>query len=237
MPQIPQESRFPQESKEFTPVFLILSCLFVTLLLLSNIIAGKLIQLAGLVLPAAVILFPLTYLFGDVLTEVYGYQKTRLVIWTGFACNALMAVVFLAVIALPHPSFWTQQGAYATVLGMTPRLVAASLAAYWAGEFSNSTVLSVMKKLTGGRWLWTRTIGSTVVGQGVDTLIFIAAGFFGLVPGAVLVQMIVAQYAWKVSYETVATPLTYLVVGWLKRVEQLDTFDWGVRYNPFRLEV
>jgi uncharacterized integral membrane protein (TIGR00697 family) len=224
-------------SKEFSPVFLVLACLFVTFLLLSNIIAGKLIQVAGLALPAAVILFPLTYLFGDAMTEVYGFRKFRLVIWAGLACNALMALVFLAAIALPHPSFWQNQNAYAVVLGMTPRLVAASLVAYWAGEFTNSAVLSAMKKLTGGRWLWTRTIGSTVVGQAVDTLIFITAGFYGLVPGGVLAQMLAAQYAWKVVYEAAATPLTYLFVGWLKRIEKVDTFDWGIRYNPFRLEV
>ncbi|MGD0154141.1 MAG: queuosine precursor transporter [Thermacetogeniaceae bacterium] len=224
-------------NQEFSSCFVILACLFVMFLLVSNIVAGKLMQVAGLVLPAAVIVFPLTYLFGDLLTEVYGYKKSRLVIWIGFICNALMAVVFLAVIALPYPSFWSHQNAYATVLGMTPRLVAASLVAYWAGEFSNSVVLSVMKKLTGGRWLWTRTIGSTVVGQGVDTLLFITASFYGLVPGGVLIQMIVAQYVWKVVYEAAATPLTYLIVGWLKRVEQVDTFDWGVKYNPFRLEV
>jgi len=226
-----------ENDKEFSPAFLILACLFVMFLLLSNIIAGKLIQVFGLVLPAAVILFPLSYLFGDVLTEVYGYRKSRLVIWVGFACNALMALIFLAVIALPYPSFWHNQNAYATVLGMTPRLVSASLVAYWAGEFSNSVVLSLMKKLTGGRWLWTRTIGSTVIGQGVDTLIFIAGAFYGLVPGGALIQMVIAQYVWKVAYEAAATPLTYLIVGWLKRVEKVDTFDWGVRYNPFRLEV
>jgi hypothetical protein len=226
-----------ENCKEFSPVFLTLACLFVMFLMLSNIIAGKLIQVFHLVLPAAVILFPLTYLFGDVMTEVYGYRKSRLVIWVGFACNALMALIFLVVIALPYPSFWQNQNAYATVLGMTPRLVAASLAAYWAGEFSNSAILSVMKKLTGGRWLWTRTIGSTVVGQGIDTLIFVTAAFYGLVPGGVLIQMVVAQYVWKVAYEGAATPLTYLIVGWLKRVERVDTFDWGVRYNPFRLEV
>jgi hypothetical protein len=224
-------------SKEFSPAFLILACLFVMFLLLSNIIAGKLIQVFGLVLPAAAILFPLSYLFGDVLTEVYGYRKSRLVIWVGFACNALMALIFLAAIALPYPSFWHNQNAYATVLGMTPRLVGASLVGYWAGEFSNSAILSLMKKLTGGRWLWTRTIGSTVIGQGVDTLIFIVGAFYGLVPAGVLIQMVVAQYVWKVVYEAAATPLTYLIVGWLKRVEGVDTFDWGVRYNPFRLEV
>jgi len=223
-------------SRFITPTFLSIACLFVTCLLISNIIAGKLIQVAGLVLPAGTILFPITYLFGDVLTEVYGYRRTRVVIWIGFACNLLMAVIFLVVIALPYPPIWHDQNAYATVLGMTPRLVAASLVAYWAGEFSNSTILSVMKKLTGGRLLWTRTIGSTVVGQGVDTLIFITGSFYGLVPARVLIQMVVAQYVFKVVYETVATPLTYLIVGRLKRVEQSDSFDWGVSYNPFRLE-
>ncbi len=225
------------DSKALTPIFMVIASLFVTCLLLSNIIAGKLMQVYGLVLPAGTILFPITYLFGDVLTEVYGYRRTRLVIWVGFACNALMAVIFLVVIALPYPSIWHNQNAYATVLGMTPRLVAASLVAYWAGEFSNSTILSVMKKLTGGRFLWTRTIGSTVIGQGVDTLIFIAGSFYGLVPGGVLVQMVVAQYIFKVAYETVATPLTYLIVGRLKRVEKSDSFDWNVSYNPFRLEM
>ena len=220
-----------------TPIFLVIASLFITSLLISNIIAGKLMQVSGIVLPSGVILFPITYLFGDVLTEVYGYRKTRLVIWIGFACNFLMAAIFLAVIKLPFPSFWHDQNAYAAVLGMTPRLVAASLIAYWAGEFSNSTVLSVMKKLTGGRLLWTRTIGSTVVGQGVDTLIFITGSFYGLVSGNVLIQMIVAQYIFKVAYETAATPLTYLIVGWLKKVEKSDNFDWEVNYNPFRLEI
>jgi uncharacterized integral membrane protein (TIGR00697 family) len=225
------------DSRFITPTFLVIASLFVTCLLISNIIAGKLMQVFGFILPAGAILFPITYLFGDVLTEVYGYRRTRLVIWIGFACNLLMAIIFLVVIALPYPSFWQNQNAYATVLGMTPRLVAASLVAYWAGEFVNSTILSVMKKLTGGRLLWTRTIGSTVVGQGVDTLIFITGSFYGLVPVGVLVQMVMAQYVFKVAYEAVTTPLTYLIVGRLKRVEKSDTFDWDVKYNPFRLEM
>lgn len=219
------------------PLYPVLGGLFVAFLLISNIVAGKLILVGGLVLPAAVVLFPVTYIFGDVLTEVYGFKRSRLIIWTGFAANVIMALVFQLVVALPHPPFWTGQDAYATVLGMVPRIVVASLLAYLAGEFSNSVVLSRMKILTRGRWLFTRTIGSTIVGEGVDTLIFITLSFYRLVPGHVLWQMMAAQYLWKVAYEVVATPLTYLVVAWVKRVDRVDTYDYGVRYNPFSLEV
>jgi uncharacterized integral membrane protein (TIGR00697 family) len=222
--------------KAISPIFLVLTCLFVACLLISNIIAGKLAVFSGVTLPAAVIIFPLTYLFGDVLTEVYGYERTRLVIWIGFAANILMSLIFMITIALPHPVFWKDQAAYNTVLGLTPRLVAASLIAYFSGEFANSFILSKMKVLTKGRWLWIRTIGSTVVGEGLDTLIFIAVSFGGSVSMAVLTGMIIAQYVWKVSYEVVATPLTYLAVGWVKRCEKLDTFDVKANYNPFCLE-
>lgn len=224
-------------SRRFSPVFLSLTCLFVTCLLISNIIAGKLISVYGMILPAAVILFPITYLFGDILTEVYGYRDTRLVIWIGFAANFLMAVVFLATVALPYPAFWKDQTAYATVLGFTPRLVIASLLAYLAGEFLNSTVLSKLKVVSKGRMLWLRTIGSTVVGQGVDTLIFIGIAFYGVMPLGVLGGMMLAQYVWKVLYETAVTPFTYLIVGWVKRREGLDVYDTHVSYNPFGLKV
>ena len=224
-------------SREVSPLFVVLACFFVTCLLISNIIAGKLIQVFGAVLPAAVILFPVTYIFGDVLTEVYGFKRSRLVIWTGFATNVFMAVIFILAISLPYPGFWKNQDAYAAVLGFTPRVVAASLIAYFAGEFSNSVLLSKMKLLTRGRWLWTRTIGSTVIGEGVDTLLFISIAFGGLFPVAALLSMMVAQYLWKVGYEIMATPLTYLMVRWVKCKEGLDIFDYGVRYNPFDLEV
>ncbi len=224
-------------TRRLSPLFVVLTTLFVTTLLVSNVIAGKLISVFGAVLPAAVVLFPITYIFGDVLTEVYGFRQTRLVLWLGFTANVFMALVFMLVVTLPHPAFWPHQDAYATVLGMTPRIVVASLLAYFAGEFSNSTVLSVMKKLTHGRWLWTRTIGSTVVGEGVDTLIFIAVAFYGSVPAVTLLNMILAQYAWKVIYEVLATPVTYAVVRRVKRVENVDVYDWGVKYNPFSLEV
>jgi hypothetical protein len=146
-----------------------------------------------------------------------------------------MAVVFLITIALPHPAFWNNQSAYAAVLGFTPRIVFASMIAYLAGEFSNAFVLSKVKLLTRGRRLWVRTIGSTIVGQGVDTVLFIAIAFVGLVPSHMLVGMILAQYVWKVGYEVIATPLTYALVGWIKRREGIDVFDEKANYNPFRL--
>jgi queuosine precursor transporter len=222
-----------RDESSYSPVFLALFALFITCLLVSNIIAGKLILVVGLVLPSAVILFPITYILGDVFTEVYGFRRTRIVIWTGFAANALMSAFFLAAIVLPFPPFFKDQDAYAKVLGFTPRIVAASLVAYWAGEFANSITLSALKKVTRGRWLWTRTISSTVVGQALDTAIFIGLGFGGIVPPAVLFQLMYAQYAFKVAYEVVLTPVTYLVVRRIKRREGVDTFDVNVAYNPF----
>jgi len=224
-----------EERTSYSPLFLGLTSLFVTCLLISNIIASKLMQIGGIVLPSAVILFPVTYILADVFTEVYGFKKTRMVIWIGFAANAFMSMIFLIAIALPPPSFFAHQAAYATVLGSTPRVLAASLAGYWAGEFSNSIVLSVLKKVTKGRYLWTRTIGSTIVGEGLDTILFISIAFVGTMPGPALLQMMVAQYIFKVSYEVIFTPLTYLVVGFIKRKEQVDTFDRDVAYNPFKL--
>lgn len=220
-----------------SPLFVVLACLFVTSFLISNIIAGKLIQVWSMVLPAAVIIFPITYIFGDVLTEVYGFKRSRLVIWVGFAVNILMAVVFILTVYLPYPDFWGGQDAYATVLGFTPRIVLASLVAYFAGEFSNSVLLSKMKLLTQGKWLWTRTIGSTIVGEGIDTILFISIAFGGILPVATIGVMILAQYLWKVVYEIAATPLTYWLVKWVKTKEGMDTFDHGISYNPFNLGV
>lgn len=222
---------------EVSPLFLLLTGLFVTCLLISNITAGKLTQFFGNVLPAGIIIFPITYIFGDVLTEVYGYERTRLVIWIGFIANLLMAGVFMLTIILPYPSFWHDQAAYRTVLGFTPRLVAASLVAYIVGEFANSYVLSKLKILTKGKMLWTRTIGSTIVGEGIDSLLFIVIAFYGSLPLPVLGMMIISQYLWKVGYEVLVTPLTYLLVGWIKRQEGLDTFDNQANYNPFKLRV
>ncbi len=219
----------------FSGRFVILAGLFVTCLIVANIIAVKILALPfGLFVPAGVVVFPLSYLFGDVLTEVYGYAAARRVIWLGFACN-LVAVAAIALAgALPPAPFWPGQSAYVSILGFTPVLLAASFCAYVVGEFLNSFVLAKLKIATKGRWLWTRTIGSTLVGEGADTLIFItiAFGLTGIfAPGQVLTAILV-QWTFKVLYEVVATPLTYAMVTYLKRAEGLDVYDVGTNFSP-----
>ncbi|HYH04446.1 MAG TPA: queuosine precursor transporter, partial [Bacillota bacterium] len=177
-----------------SPLFLILACFFVAALLLSNLIAGKLALFFGVTLPAAVVLFPLTYIFGDILTEVYGFKKARLIIWTGLGANLFMVGVLLIAVALPFPDFWHGQQAFAEVLGQTPRVVGASLLAYFCGEFFNSVVLARLKVLTQGRQLWLRAVVSTMVGEGVDTVVFIGVAFGGTVPLALVGNMMLAQY-------------------------------------------
>ena len=212
--------------------FLIICVLYVTFLILSNLIAGKMwAPLDGVTLPAAVMLFPVTYIFGDIFTEVYGYQRARLVIWLGFGMCFLAVMVYLITIALPYPGFWQNQEAFATVLGTTPRVLAASLIGYLFGEFSNSMILSRMKVATQGKHLWMRTILSTVVGEAFDSVIFISVSFYGTMDTAVLMQMVVNQYLFKVIFEAVFTPVTYLFVGKLKELEGTDQFDTDVSYS------
>jgi queuosine precursor transporter len=221
-----------------SPLLSILSALFVTVLLTSNLIAVKLVAFGPITVPAAVIVFPLSYLFGDVLTEVYGYAVTRRVIWLGFACNLLFVLFIAAAGLLPGaPGAWDNnaQSAYARILGFAPRLLAASFVAYVAGEFLNSFLMAKLKIATQGRWLWTRTIGSTLIGQGVDSAIFITGAFWGVLPGGLLLSAILSQWAFKTAYEIVATPLTYAIVSYLKRRERQDPFDVGTDFNPFRL--
>ena len=215
-----------------TGLFLVLACVFVTLLVTSNIIAVKLIEVFGRVLPAAIILFPMTYILGDIFTEVYGFRFARRVIWLGFLCNAVAVVGFWAGGVLPAVSFWEGQDAYDAILGYTPRLLMASFAGYLVGEFANSIILSRLKVATEGRWLWTRTIGSTLVGQGFDSAVFITLAFIGTVAGNSLVELVITQWVFKVVYEAAATPLTYAVVGYVKRREGVDTFDYNASLNP-----
>ena len=215
--------------------FVALAVLFVTCLITANIIAVKLVSVAGLVLPAAVIIFPLSYIIGDVITEVYGYREARRVIWLGFAANALVVLAVWAALHLPAASFWDGQAAYERILGAVPRIVAASLIAYLVGEFANAYVLARMKIATGGRWLWTRTVGSTVIGQGLDSAIFLTIAFAGIIPPGALAAAVVTQWLVKVAYEALATPLTYLAVGFLKRREGRDADDRGVSFNPLSL--
>jgi queuosine precursor transporter len=223
--------------------FSLVMAVFITTLIVSNIIAVKLVQIGGLFLPAAVILFPIAYIFGDILTEVYGYARARQVIWTGFFCNLLAVIAFWIAGLLPPAPFWTAgtfttpasaQQAYSAIFGLTPRLLAASFVAYLFGEFLNSFVLAKLKVRTQGRLLWLRTISSTIVGQAADSSIFISIAFLGIIPVNSLGTAILSQWAFKVGYEILATPLTYLVVGWLKRVESEDYYDRQTDFNPVK---
>ncbi len=217
-----------------SPLFVAVAGFFVTALVVSNIIAVKLVETAGHVYPAGLVVFPLSYLLGDVLTEVYGFRAARFVIWLGFACNLLAVAAIEAAIALPAAPFWQdRQAGYEDVLGQTWRILAASFAAYLVGELANASVLARMKVLTRGRWLWSRTIGSTIVGEGLDSLVFVTLAFAGT--GTSLADPILTTWAIKVGYETAATPLTYAVVTFLKRREGIDVYDAGVALTPFPL--
>ena len=214
---------------------------FVTVLLLSNVIgAGKVatIDLPGIGLwpfGAGILFFPVSYVIGDVLTEVYGFAGARRVIWTGFAALLFMAFMSWVVVALPPAPDWGGQQAYEQVFGQVPRIVFASMLAFWAGEFANSVVLARMKVWTDGRYLWTRTIGSTVVGQGVDSLIFYPLAFWGAAgwSGELVLKVLVTQWVLKVAWEALLTPVTYAAVGWLKRREGFDVYDEKTEFTPF----
>jgi uncharacterized integral membrane protein (TIGR00697 family) len=215
--------------------FIACTALFITCLLTANVTASKLISVGSLTLTAGIVLFPVSYIVGDVLTEVWGYAAARRVIWLGFACNLLMVAAIWAGGALPPAPFWKGQAAYEEILGQAPRILAASFVAYLIGEFANAYVLARLKIATAGRWLWVRTIGSTVVGEGLDSLVFVALAFAGTVASGVLVEIFFNQWLVKVVYEAAATPLTYAAVGWLKARERLDTYDVTTDFNPLRL--
>ncbi len=209
--------------------------LFVAVLLISNVASTKILLLGPFTFDGGTILFPVSYIFGDILTEVYGYRRSRIVIWTGFASLGLMVAVFTLVGALPPAPGWQNQQAFQAILGMTPRIALASLIGYWAGEFSNSFTLAKMKLLTRGRWLWTRTIGSTLVGEAVDTLLFVSTAFLGELPNSLLLSVAVSNYVFKVGVEAVFTPVTYAVVGYLKHAEREDYYDYDTNFNPFAI--
>ncbi|MFN4358471.1 queuosine precursor transporter [Sphingopyxis alaskensis] len=223
----------------------LLMAAFVAILLLSNIIGAS--KPSYVVLPdgsewafgAGVLFFPISYIIGDVLTEVYGYARARRVIWTGFAALAFMAFMAWAVVSLPPADGWPGQAAYEFVFGNSWRIVLASMTAFWVGEFANSYVLARMKLWTRGRFLWMRTIGSTVVGQGLDSLIFYPLAFYGLVgwPPEQLYQVVLSQWLIKTLWEAALTPVTYVVVGALKRREGVDVFDEGTDFTPFAAKV
>jgi queuosine precursor transporter len=213
----------------------LIMALFVAVLLISNVASTKFVILGPFTFDGGTILFPVSYIFGDVLTEVYGYARARRVIWIGFGCTILAALTFAIVGALPAPASWTNGDAYAAILGQTPRIVLASVIGYLAGSFSNAVVLARLKLLTHGRWLWMRTIGSTLVGEGVDSLLFVLVAFAGIWPAGLLGSVVVSNYVFKSAVETLATPLTYAVVGALKRAEGEDHYDYATDFSPFRL--
>ena len=229
----------------FSGKLVVIIAIAVTVLLVSNIIAAKPLTLFDLpftflgstafVVSVAVICFPLSYIISDVLTEVYGFRVARGVIWLGFGCNLLMVVIFWLGGALPAPGFWEDQDAYAAILGATGWVLLGSFAAYLVGEFTNATVMVVLKNRTQGRFLWLRTISSTFVGQGVDSFIFygIAFGLSGFWPAEEVARAMILAWLAKTAYEVAATPLTYLVVGWLKRTERMDVYDAPRSLNPF----
>ena len=209
--------------------------LFVAVLLISNIASTKILNLGTFTFDGGTILFPLSYIFNDVLTEVYGYRQSRRVIWVGFFSAAMMSFILYIVGELPPAEGWNNQESYMVILGQTPRIVIASLVAYFSGEFSNSYTLARMKIFTQGRWLWTRTIGSTIVGELVDTVLFVTIAFYGVLPPGLLLSVAVSNYIFKVGFEAIATPLTYKCVTFLKKAEQEDVYDYETDFNPFRV--
>jgi uncharacterized integral membrane protein (TIGR00697 family) len=215
---------------------------FVAILLLSNIIGAAkpaAVTIIGeqWIFGAGILFFPLGYVIGDVLTEVYGYARARRVIWAGFAALLFMAFMSWVVVALPPAPGWEEQAAYESVFGRVWRIVIASITAFWAGEFVNSYVMARMKIWTGGKHLWSRTIGSTVVGQGVDSIIFYPLAFWGLWSQEQVISVMITNWLLKVGWEVVLTPVTYVVVGWLKRKEGVDIFDEGTNFSPFKTKV
>ncbi len=217
-------------------LFMLTGILFAACLLLSNILASKIMMIGPWSAPAGVLIFPIAYIINDVLVEVWGYQKTRLIIWAGFGVNVLAVVFFTLAISVTAAPFWQNQDAFATVLGSTPRIVAASMLAYLLGSFLNAYIMSKFKILTKGKGFSLRAIVSTLVGEGADSMIFISIAFAGIFPVKVILGMILTQALIKTVYEIAILPLTIWVVSKVKKIEGIDTFDYSVSYNPFRLK-
>jgi uncharacterized integral membrane protein (TIGR00697 family) len=226
----------PQPRRRYRYYDLVMAA-FVTVLVCANVIgAAKVAQVGPFTFGAGVLFFPISYVFGDVLTEVYGYARARKVVWAGFGALAFASLMSAVVLAFPPAPGWPHQAAYESVFGSTPRIVLASLVAYFCGEFCNSYVLARMKLRTSGRWLWARTIGSTIVGEAVDSAVFYPVAFLGVWSSELVVHVMLTNYAIKVGWEAVITPVTYRVVNFLKRVEHEDYFDRDTNFTPFSLE-
>lgn len=229
----PGASPLAQETALLGTRFLpVITGLFVGILILSNILAAKMVRVGPFVFDGGTLLFPLSYIFGDILTEVYGYRESRKVIWTGLTTLVLMSASIWLIGLLPADPTWTLQNEYNGILMQLPRIALGSIVAYFLGEWSNSVVLSKLKVLTRGNMLWTRTIGSTLVGEALDSLVFVSIAFIGLYPPGVLAAMVLSNYLFKTAIEALFTPLTYSIVGFLKTREKTDVYDYGVSYNP-----
>jgi uncharacterized integral membrane protein (TIGR00697 family) len=213
--------------------FDVIMAFFVAVLLISNIASVKILSLWRFTFDGGTILFPFSYIFGDILTEVYGFRRSRKVIWTGFFAAMSMSLVLWVVQVLPPAPGWENQQAYESVIGFVPRIVIASLVAYFSGEFTNSYILSKLKIISRGRFLWIRTIGSTLAGEGIDTAIFCLIAFYGVLPASLLWTVVLSNYIFKCSVEIFFTPATYAAVRFLKRTEGVDVYDRGISYNPF----
>lgn len=218
-----------------SPWFLVIVALYVTSLITANLVAVKVLAFGPWVTDAGLLTFPIAYIVGDVLTEVYGYAAARRVIWLGFVCNAIAVGTIQLAGALPAEGSWDGGDAWSRIFDSTARILLASFCAYLVGEFANSFVLAKLKVATDGRWLWTRTISSTIVGQGLDTLIFVTIAFAGVFSGQVLWEMLYTGWLLKTAYEVIATPLTYFVVGKLKAAEGIDTYDRDTNFSPIAL--
>lgn len=237
-PAAESENKMSQVRRRLFKYYDLVMALFVTILLCSNLIgAAKVATVWGFTFGAGVLFFPISYIFNDVLTEVYGYARARKVVWAGFGAIVFASFMSWVVVALPPAESWHDQPAYQAVFGQTPRIVFASLTAFFVGEFANSYVLAKMKVKTGGRHLWARTIGSTIVGEGIDSLVFYPLAFLYVWETSLVIQVMLSNYAIKVLWEALITPVTYKVVGFLKRAEQEDYFDTDTDFTPFSIEV
>lgn len=216
--------------------FMLTGILFTTCLIIANIIAFKIVEVGALALPASILIFPVTYILNDVIAEVWGFRKARLIIWSGLAMNAVMALFFWLSIVLPAAPFWKDQEAYAHILGSTPRLVGASFAAYLTGSFLNAFVMSRMKVFHKGKYFGIRAVLSTIAGETADSFIFITVAFAGIFPVDSLILMIGTQVLLKTLYEVIALPVTARVVKWFKKIEDVDVFDTSISYNPFKVK-
>lgn len=210
-----------------------ITAFFVAVLLISNVASTKIVQLFGLTFDGGTLLFPLSYIFADILTEVYGFRKSRSAIWLGFISSLVMSAVFILVGVLPAAPDWGNQVAYDAILGLTPMIVLGSLVAYFCGEFANSFILAKMKVWTEGKHLWARTIGSTLVGQAVDSTLFILIAFGTVLPMSLILTLIISNYIFKVAIEILFTPVTYRAVAFLKAREGVDFYDRTTDFNPF----